>query len=127
MQRTTTSRSRSQRLRAALAALFSLATALGLFAPGRAAADVPAAIQSASVTVKVVQTAMNFRRLPKRDFLQSPPEPAPTGFISDDLLNTATDLVKNGVRVRDDLADGTVYMHFEPQGFGGVLSVRYRR
>jgi len=49
------------------------------------------------------------------------------GFISADLLNTVTGLINNGLRLGNGPGNGTFYVHFESQGFGGVLSIRYRR
>jgi hypothetical protein len=83
---------------------------------------------SMSVTTLAAYTAANARSLSSLSNLR-PREPGSTrtSFISADLLEAATDLVKNGVQVGDGLAGGTVYVHVRPRGFGGVLSVRYRR
>lgn len=95
--------------------------------PERASADSPAAIVGASTAVMAVQASVGLRHLPSDLALRPAPAPAARGFISKDLLETATELVNHGIRIGKDLAGGTVYVHCKPQGFGGVLSIRYRR
>lgn len=127
MQDTATRRSFAKKALHALPTLLVLATALGVCSPKRASADSPAAIRAATTTVLALRAGLGIAKLPRSQVFQLAPTPAKTGFVSDDLLKTATDLVKNGVRVHEGLAGGTLYVHFKPQGFGGVLSVRYRR
>ncbi len=37
------------------------------------------------------------------------------------------DVVNNGVRLSNGRVKGAFYVHAKPQGFGGVVSIRYRR
>ena len=69
---------------------------------------------------------MGVHQLPSFAVLKDAPEPAKGGFINEDLLKTATGLVNNGVRI-GEMAGGKVYVHAQPKGFGGVVSIRYRR
>ena len=127
MQRTTTRRTPSRHPLQAFAALIALAAALALFAPNRASADSVPAIKGTSAAVIGVRGAMSVRILPGSSVLRPAPAPASTGFISEDLLNAATNVVNNGIRLGSGPGNGTFYVHFKPQGFGGVLSIRYRR
>ncbi len=61
------------------------------------------------------------------DVLRPAPELARTGFVSEDLLTTATELVQHGIRLKHASGHGTLYLHFKPESLGGVLSIRYRR
>lgn len=121
MPSTTTSRPRHL-----LPALLAVTAALFLFAPDRASADAPTAIRSASTAVLAIRATTSIRLAPNSKALQPAPKPASTGFVSEDLLETATEVVNNGIRLGDGPSKGTFYVHFKPQGFGGVLSIRYR-
>lgn len=121
MQTSTTCRPRQ-----ILPALLAFAAALALFAPDRASADAPSAIRSVSAAVLAIRATTGIRIAPGSSVLQPAPKPATTGFVSQDLLDTATNIVNNGIRLGDGPTNGTFYVHFKPQGFGGVLSIRYR-
>ena len=93
-----------------------------------AAADAPPAIGVATQAALAVRASVSLLRLPtSTDDLPTTPEAADRGFIKDELLETATDLVNEGIRFRRAPAGGALYLHFKPRGFGGVLSLRYRR
>lgn len=121
MQSTTTSRPRHL-----LPALLAFTAAMTLVAPDRASADSPTAIRGASATVLAIRATTSIRIAPGSTILEPAPERASTGFVSEDLLNTAADIVNNGIRLGNGPTNGTFYVHFKPQGFGGVLSIRYR-
>jgi len=121
MQRSTTNRPRQL-----LPALLAFTAALTLFAPDYASADSPTAIRGASAAVLAIRNTAGIRIAPSTSVLQPAPKPASRGFVSEDLLNTATEVVNNGIRLGDGPTNGTFYVHFKPQGFGGVLSIRYR-
>lgn len=115
----------NRRLRALPAAL--LLTATLSLAAAEASADAPAAIGSAPAAVLAIRASVSFARLPISASLQTAPEPAKTGFISEDLLKKATELVDNGLRMRRAPAGGALYVHVQPRGLGGVVSLKYRR
>lgn len=121
MHNTTTSRSRRF-----LPALLALTAAMALFAPERASADAPAAIRGASTAVLAIRATTSFRVASTASPLELAPAPADRGFVSADLLRKATDVVNNGIRC-GSAGGGNFYVHAKPQGFGGVLSIRYRR
>ena len=100
--------------------------AVSLLAPERASADSPTAIRGASSAVLAIQASTRVRVAPGSTVLRPSPKPASTGFVSEDLLRTATNVVNNGIRLGQGTRNGTFYVHFKPQGFGGILSVRYR-
>ena len=93
-----------------------------------ASADAPSAIGAATRAALAVRASVSFFRLPtSTDTLRPEPEAAKRGFIKEDLLETATELVNEGLRFERSPGDGTLFLHFKPQGLGGVLSFRYRR
>jgi len=93
-----------------------------------ASADSPSAIGAATKAALAVRASVSIFRLPtSTDTLRPEPEPAKRGFIKEDLLETATELVNEGLRFDRTPGDGSLYLHFKPQGLGGVLSLRYRR
>ena len=101
--------------------------ALSLHAP-KASADASPAITGATRAALAVRASVSLIRLPtSTDELRPEPTPADRGFIKADLLETATELVNLGLRFERAPADGSLYLHFKPQGLGGVLSLRYRR
>ena len=59
--------------------------------------------------------------------LQEAPEPSSTTFVSQRLIDTLSGVVNDGLRLGQGARKGTFFVHVEPQGFGGVLSIRYRR
>jgi len=77
--------------------------------------------------VLVVTQYVGNRFVVNRDFLQPAPEPSSAGFVSQHLIDSLSGVVNNGVRLGPGSREGAFYVHFKPQGFGGVLSVRYRR
>jgi len=97
MQRTTTCRPHSPHVLPSILALIAFTAALAFFAPTRASADSPTAIRGAATAVMAIRTATR-----------------------------ATDLINNGIRLGNGPGNGTFYVHAESQGFGGVLSIRYR-
>ena len=109
-------------------AIIALVIAAGLMslAPGRASADSTKAIRGASTAVLAIRATAGVRQLPSLSVLRDAPEPAKTGFISDDLLRKATDVVNNGIAI-GRAAGGTFYVKAQPRGLGGVVSIRYRR
>ena len=126
MQRTTTCRSHSPHVLPSILALIAFTAAPAFFAPTRASADSPTAIRGAAATVMAIRAAASIRVTPDPTVLRPEPEPVSMGFISADLINTATDLINNGLRLGNGPGNGTFYVHFESRGFGGVLSIRYR-
>lgn len=110
-----------------LLALVAAGILLGCFVPVSASADAPAAISGAATAALAIRATSGLGSLRATDVLELEPEAANRGFIADDLLEKATDVVNNGVRLRNAPAGGSLYVHFKPQGFGGVLSLRYRR
>ena len=123
MHHTTTRRARSIQL---LLAAFVLFAALSAFAPGRASADAPTALRGASAAARALETALSLRAAPNSNVFRPAPAAADAGFVSDELLETATELVHNGVRL-GEVAGGTFYVHVKPQGLGAVVSIRFRR
>jgi len=118
--------STTSRLRNVLPALLAFAVVLALLAPHSASADSPAAIRGASAAVLAIRATTSTRIAQGSSILQPAPKPAKTGFVSEDLLETATNVVNNGIRLGQGPSKGAFYVHFKPQGFGGVLSIRYR-
>ena len=127
MQRTTTRRPHSPHVLLSLLALIAITAGLAFFAPTRASADSPTAIRGAATAVMAIRATASIRVTPTPTVLRPAPKPAATGFISADLLNAATDLINNGVRLGKGPGPGIFYVHAESRGFGGVLSIRYRR
>jgi hypothetical protein len=127
MQNTTPRRSHFSFPRRAIIAHFSLVVALTSFAPGRASADSPNVIRGASTAVLAIRASLGLRLAPTPTTLKDAPEPAKTGFISEDLLRKATDIVNNGIGLGKGRGHGRLYVHVKPQGFGGVVTLRYRR
>ncbi|MBW2189260.1 MAG: hypothetical protein JRG93_06670 [Deltaproteobacteria bacterium] len=127
MQPTTTCRPHSPHVLPSILALIAFTAALAFFAPTRASADSPTAIRGAATAVMAIRAATSIRVTPNPTVLRPAPKPATMGFISADLLNTATDLINNGIRLGNGPGNGTFYVHAESRGFGGVLSIRYRR
>ncbi len=121
MQRTQTSRPRHL-----LPALLAFTAAAALFAPEHASADSTPVIRGASSAVLAIQAASSIRLAPSATVLKPASKPAASGFVSEDLLRSATEVVNNGIRLGRGSANGSFYVHFKPQGFGGILSVRYR-
>lgn len=110
-----------------LLALLAAGALLGTLAPASASADTPTAISGAATAVLAIRATSGLGALRAAGVLELTPEAADRGFISVDLLETATDLVHNGVRLPTAPAGGSLYVHVKPQGLGGVLSLRYRR
>lgn len=54
-------------------------------------------------------------------------QPKPTALVSSDLVDRVTDLLDDGVRLSKETRQGVLYVHFEKQGLGGVVFLRYRR
>ena len=127
MQRTTTCRPHSPQVLPSILALIALTAALAFIAPTRASADSPTAIRGAATAVLAIRATASIRVTPNPTVLRPAPKPASMGFISADLLNAATDLINNGIRLGSGPGNGTFYVHAESRGFGGVLSIRYRR
>ena len=125
MQLTTPSSRHLLSSKSAIIALLIVA-ALTSLAPGRASADSPTVIRGASTAVLAIRASVGVTQLPSFAVLRDAPKPAKGGFVSEDLLEKATELVNNGVRI-GELAGGKVYVHAQPKGFGGVVSIRYRR
>jgi hypothetical protein len=114
-----------RRSAATLLALTAM-TALCL-APGRASADVPKAIQGTAAAAVAVVHQMGTRFVATHAAMPPVPAPASTAFISAELVDTLSNVINNGIRLGKGPGDGTFYVHFKSQGFGGVLSIRYRR
>ena len=126
MQNTTPSRRPVLSSKSAIIAL-AIAAALTSLAPGRASADSLKVIRGASTAVLAIRASVGVRAIASPSVLENAPEPAKGGFVSDDLLRKATEIVNNGIRLGHGSRNGTFYVHAEPQGFGGVVSIRYRR
>ena len=126
MHNTTPSRCPFLSSKSAIIAL-AIAAALTSLAPGRASADAPTVIRGASTAVLAIRASIGVRVAAVPTVLENAPEPAKGGFISDDLLRRATEIINNGIRLGHGSRNGTFYVHAEPQGFGGVVTIRYRR
>lgn len=127
MQHETTRSRRSFRPAAVAAALLLGSALAALAAPARASADAPQSIQAASTTVLAVTQRIGNRIVVNRALLQEAPEPVRGGFISQDLIDTLSGLVKDGVHIGKSRGQGNLYVHVETHGFGGIVSLRYRR
>lgn len=118
---------RTDNRRPLLIVVFSLLASAAFLAPSRASADSPAAIVGAPRAALAIRASVSIAAGPRANSTLLPaPKPVDTGFVSDDLLRTATELVNDGVKL-GRLAGGKVYLKVKPQGFGGVLAIRYRR
>ena len=125
MQITTPSRRHLLSSKSAIIALVIVAGLTSL-APGRASADSNKVIRGASTAVLAIRATTGLRQLPSLSLLRDAAEPAKTGFVSEDLLRKATDVVNNGISI-GHAAGGTFYVKAQPRGLGGVVSIRYRR
>jgi len=107
--------------------VFTLLASAAFLAPSRASADSPAAIVGASRAAFAIRASLRIGTGPRASSTLLPaPKPADRGFVSDDLLRKATDVVNNGISV-GHAAGGTFYVTAQPRGLGAVVSIRYRR
>jgi hypothetical protein len=116
------------RPRRSAAALVVLTASLALWlAPGRASADSPKAIQGTATAAVAVVHQIGTRFVTTHAAMPPVSAPASAAFISSELVDKLSRVINNGIRLGQGPGDGTFYVHFKSHGFGGVLSIRYRR
>jgi hypothetical protein len=94
-----------------LRVLLFAALGLGALSPraSEASADSPSAIGAATKAALAVRASVSIFRLPTpTDTLRTEPGPAKRGFIKEDLLETAIELVNEGVRFNRTPGDGSL-------------------
>jgi len=96
-------------------------------APERASADAPKAIQGAAAAAVAVVHQIGTGFVTTHAAMPPVPGPASTAFLSAELVDTLSNVINNGIRLGPGPGDGTLYVHFKSQGFGGALTIRYRR
>jgi hypothetical protein len=91
-----------------------------------AAADSPALLQTGVHIARGIVGELHRSPLEVDIFRDRAPE-AKTGFVSEDLIERVSGLINDGVRIAGGTDKGTLFVNFESHGFGGIVSLRFRR
>ena len=95
--------------------------------PSGASADSPMVIRGASTAVLTIQHSIGIAQISSVRLAVRKPVSELRHLAGGDLLREAASLLDEGVRIVGLRPGETLYLHVQPRGLGGVVSLRLRR